>query len=52
MDVKYVTHKYVPIADCMSCLINVTSGKEDPSLKFQITDLGVDQAKVDWNEIK
>ena len=35
MDVKYVTHKCVPVADCMSCLIDVTSGKDDPILTFK-----------------
>ena len=53
MDVKYVTHKCVPVVDCMSCLIDITSDKDDPSLNLQIADLGVDtNVQVDWNEIR
>ena len=51
MDVKYVTRKCVPVADCMSCLIDVTSGKDDPSLNLQIADLGV-EPNVNWSEIR
>ena len=39
MDVHYVTQKCVPIADCMSQLIDVKTGKDDPILDLQIADI-------------
>ena len=51
MDLKYVTHKCVPLSDCTSHLIDITSGKDDPSLNLQIADFGV-EATVNWNEIR
>ena len=50
MQVKYVTHKCVPIADCMSHLVDSTSEQEDPTLNLQITD--VTRSNVNWNQIK
>ena len=37
--VKYITHKCIPIADCMSRLVNLKSGVEDPTLNLQIADV-------------
>ena len=51
MDVKYVTQKCVPVADCMSHLIDVTSDNDYPSLNLQIADLGVEE-NVNWSEIR
>ena len=39
MQVKDVTHKCIPIVDCMSCLVDSTRGQEDPTLNLQIADL-------------
>ena len=50
MHIKYVTHKCVPIADCMSRLVDLKSGIEDPTLNLQITD--VTRTNVNWNQIK
>ena len=52
MQVKYVTNKGVVIGDCLSCLIDHTSAKEDDSLNLQITDLGVEPVKVDWQSVR
>ena len=50
MQVKYVTHKCVPIADCMSWLVDLKSGVEDPMLNLQIAD--ITKTNVNWNQIK
>ena len=50
MHVKYVTHKCVPIADCMSRLVDLKSGVEDPTLNLQIAD--VTKTNGNWNQIK
>ena len=50
MRVKYITHKCVPIADCMSRLVNLKSGVEDTTLNLQIAD--VTKTNVNWNQIK
>ena len=50
MNVKYVTQKCVPIADCMSRLINSETGVEDPTLNLQITD--ITKTNVNWDQIK
>ena len=50
MSGQYVTHKCVPIADCMSWLIDLKTGKEDPSVNLQIAD--VTRANINWNQIK
>ena len=53
IDVQYVTQKCVPIADCMSRLINSKTGIDDPSLSLQIADVTVtDSDSIDWNQIK
>ena len=41
-----MTHKCVPIADCMSWLIDLKTCKEDPSLNLQIAD--VTRANINW----
>ena len=50
MHVKYVMQKCVPIADCMSRLINLKTGVEDPTLNLQIAN--VTKTNVNWNQIK
>ena len=50
INIQYVIHKCVPIADCMSRLIDHKTGKEDPSLNLQITN--VTRANINWNQIK
>ena len=53
MDVQYVTHKCVPIANCMSRLTNLKTGIDDPSLSLQIADVTVTNSdSIDWNQIK
>ena len=52
MDVQYVTQKCVPIADCMSRLIDLKTGIDDPSLSLQIADVTMDPNSIDWNQIK
>ena len=52
MDVQYVTQKCVPIADCMSRLIDLKTGIDDPSLSLQIADITMDPNSIDWNQIK
>ena len=42
MNVKYVTSKHVPVADCLSRLINLKRAQEDDTLNLQIADLGVE----------
>ena len=52
-DVKYVSQKHVPLADCMSRPCSNNS-KEDPPLDIQIAELydGRDPRNVDWNTIQ
>ena len=50
MHVKYITQKCVPIADCMSRLVNLKSGVKDPTLNLQIAN--VTKTNVNWNQIK
>ena len=50
MQVKYITHKCIPITDCMSRLVDLKSGVEDPTLNLQIAD--VTKTNVNWNQIK
>ena len=52
MDVQYVIQKYVSIADCMSRLIDLKAGIDDPSLSLQIADITMDPNSIDWNQIK
>ena len=52
MNVGYVTQKNVPIADCLSRLVDVNTQEEDPTLNLQIADLGIDHGNVDWNSIR
>ena len=52
MNVNYVTSKHVPVADCLSRLINVKSAQEDDTLDLQIADLGVEPVKCDWANIR
>ena len=50
MHAKYITHKCIPIADCMSRFVDLKSGVEDPTLNLQITD--ITKTNVNWNQIK
>ena len=52
-DVKYISQKHVPLADCMSRLCSNNS-EEDPSLDIQIVEMydGCDPSGVDWNTIR
>ena len=50
MTVKYVTHKCEPIADCISWLTDSTTGKDNPTLNLQITD--ITKSNINWNQIK
>ena len=53
MDVQYVTQKGVPIADCISRLIDLKTGIDDPSLSLQIVDITIANSdSIDWNQIK
>ena len=52
MNVVYVTHKFVPMADCLSCLVDAKTGKEDPTLNLQIANVRLDQTPIDWDRMK
>ena len=53
MNMTYVTQKNVPIAECLSRLIDVKTSEEDPTLDLQITNLGIHgDVKVDWTAIR
>ena len=52
MDVQYITQKCVPLADCMSRLIDLKTGIDDPSLNLQIADVTMDPNSIDWKQIK
>ena len=52
MNIEYVTSKCVPVADCLSRLVNTKSAQEDESLNLQIADLGVEPVNIDWDNIR
>ena len=52
MDVHYITQKYVPIADCLSRLVVNATAVEDELLNLQIADLGVENVRIDWANIR
>ena len=52
MDVHYVTQKPVPIADCLSRLEVNTTAMEDELLNLQVVDLGVENVRIDWANIR
>ena len=52
MDVHYITQKHVPIADCLSRLVLNATAVEDESLNLQIADLGVENIRIDWANIR
>ena len=51
MNVNYVMSKHVPVADCLSRLINIKSAQEDDTLNLQIANLGVEPVRIDWDNI-
>ena len=51
MDIQYVTQKCLQIANCMSRLTGIKTGKDDPSLNLQIANVTV-TSSIDWNQIK
>ena len=52
MNVNYVTSRHVPVADCLSRLINVKSAQEDDTLNLQIANLGVEPVRIDGQNIR
>ena len=52
MNVNYVTSKHVPVANCLSRLINAKSACKDETLNLQIADLGVEPVWIDWQNIR
>ena len=52
MEVQYITQKHVPIADCLSRLVVNATAVEDESLNLQIVDLGVENVRIDWANIR
>ena len=52
MDIHYVTQKHIPIADCLSRLVVNATAVEDESLNLQIADLGVENVRIDWANIR
>ena len=52
MNVNYVTRKHIPVADCLSRLINVKTAQEDDTLNLRIANLGVKQVQIDWQNIR
>ena len=36
----------------ITCLVDAKTGKEDPTLNLQITDVRLDQTPIDWDQIK
>ena len=52
MNVEYVTSKHVPVADCLSRLVNSNSAQEGDTLNLQIADLGVEPVWIDWQNIR
>ena len=47
MNINYVTIKHVPVADCLSRLVNIKSAQEDDTLNLQIADLGIEPMQID-----
>ena len=52
MNVEYVISKHVPVADCLSRLVNINSAQEDDTLNVQIANLGVGPVQIDWQNIR
>ena len=52
MDVHYVTQKHIPIANCLSRLVVNATAVEDESLNLQIADLGVENVRIDWANMR
>ena len=52
VNIEYVTRKCVPLADCLSRLIDIKTGRDDPSLNLQITDVTLNTDNINWNQIK
>ena len=52
MNVEYVKSKHVPVADCLSRLVNSNSTQEDDTLNLQIADLCVEPVQIDWQNIR
>ena len=53
MNIKYNTQNNVPIADCLSRLIDMKSAEGNPTLNLQITDLGLDHdVNINFSEIR
>ena len=52
MNVSYVTSKHVPVANCLSRLINTKSAHKDETLNLQIADLSVEPVWIDWQNIR
>ena len=52
MDVCYVMQKHVPIANCLSRLVDNATAMEDELLNLQIADLGVENVRIDWANIR
>ena len=52
MNVEYVTSKHVPVADCLSRLVNSNSAQEDDTLNLQIANFGVEPVWIDWQNIR
>ena len=52
MNIEYVTSKHVPVADCLSRLVNSNSAQEDDTLNLQIADLGVEPVQIVWQNIR
>ena len=52
MNIEYVTSKHVPVADCLSRLVNSNSAQEDDTLNLQIANLCVEPVQIDWQNIR
>ena len=52
MNIKYVTKKCVPLADCLSKFIDIKTRRDDPSLNLQIADVTLNNDNINWNQIK
>ena len=52
MNVNYVTSKHVPVANCLSSLINAKSACKDETLNLEIADLSVEPVWIDWQNIR
>ena len=51
MNTNYVKSKHVPVANCLSRLINAKSACKDET-NLQIADLGVEAVQIDWQNIR